>query len=281
MNETQAESPEQPEPAEREPYEGERVPTWTRDFLRVLGVVLVLVLFFTFLIWAVAAGPLGQLEGFLRQIDEFFRQKLGLVPLEDDGFIRQPWALRPPVDIDAYWVGMSAGLMVLGFPFLFVENKRMDNGFRRTGLVPLTILSVLFGGVIATAVMVTWPLILGDKAIPGTVFGDLGKDPAGFLLVLFFIIGGMSWCLSVGMPMIIGGWKFVLWLGLPFLGTLFCFTFAGSHLFENPTSRPTIIIWVVAAVSGMAVLTVVALLRNIIDKPSQSMSDAQRVEAQS
>ena len=274
MNETEPETPELPEPAEREP-----VPTWTRDFLRVLGVVLVVVLFFTFLIWAAKAGPIGQIEQFLRHADDFVRQKVGLVPHQDDGLLRQPWTPRASIEIDAYWAGMSAGLMVLGFPFLFVENKRMDNGFRRTGLVPLIILSVLLGGVIATAVMLTWPIILGDEAIPGTVSGDLSGDPASFFLVLFFIIGGMAWCLSVAMPMIIGGFKFVLWLALPYLGALFFFTFAGSHLFENPATGPAIMFWAAVAVSGTAVLTVLALLRNVIDQPSKPTSDVPRAEA--
>lgn len=244
MSETQPETPEPPEPSEPEP-----TPTWMRDFRRVLVVMVFGVLFFTFIVWAAT-----------------------------EGLIREKGTLDTPLAGDPLWAGICAGAVVFMFPLLFFEHERSDDGFRRDGLVPLIILSVLCGAVITTAVMMTWPSVLGDEAIAGTVSGDLGGDPTSVLLVLFFIIGGMSWCMNVWMPMIIGGFKVALWLILPYLGIAFFFLLMGPKIFENPASWSAIITWAAVALSGLAVLTVLAALRNVIDKPISEMTEAERAE---
>ncbi len=228
----------------------EPVPTWARDFLRILGVCLFGAVFFTLCVW-----------------------------LASKGLLREKGSLDDTVEADPIWAGICAGMIVFMFPFLFVEFKRIDLGFRRTGLIPLVVLGVLCGGMIVTAVMMTWPFFLDDQAIPGTVSGELASDPASILLLLFFTIGGMSWCLSVVMLMVIGGFKFALWLLVPYLGTMFIFPFAAMHIFENPATGPSTIIWAAVALSGLAVLTVLAMLRNVIDWTQPSVSAAERAES--
>ena len=235
---------ENPEPPETEP-----VPTWSRDLRRVLGISLVGVLFVSLWVWLASTGLM----------------------LEK--------GTRDTLEADAVWAGICAGLLVFMFPFLFFETKRVDNGFRRHGLVPLVLLSVIGGGVIITVVMMIWPVFLGDRALPGTVAAELGGDPASILLVLFFVVAGMAWCLALLLPMMVGGYKVALALLLPYLGAIFLFPFAGVKIFENPPAPVSTVIWAGLALAGLAVLTILAGLRNVIDRPKPQTTEAERAEA--
>lgn len=226
-------------------HEMEPVPTWTRDFLRVVGIAFFGALFFTFLIWLASTGLM------LQQNFEV-------------------------IEADAVWMGVCAGGMAFLFPFLFMEYKRSDDGFRRDGLIPLILLSVVASAVIVTLVALVWPFFLGERAVPGTVAAELNTDPASFFLILLFFIGGMAWSTSMMMPMMIGGYKVALWLLLPYLGFVFLILFAGVRVFDNQPSLLTTMIWVAVALSGLAVLTVLAMLRNVIDKPKVQMTAAER-----
>ena len=166
-------------------------------------------------------------------------------------------------------------MTVFFFPFLFTEYQRDDRGFRRKSLIPLALLSVVIGGMIVTAVMMTWPFILGDNAIPGTVSGDLASDPASIVLFLFFVISGMSWCLSIVMPMMLGGFTYTMWMLVPYLGSVFFFTFGGKKVFESPPSGGSTMFWAAMALAGLAVLTAVAALRTVIDKTKPPMTKAE------
>ena len=237
-------------PEKSEPPETEPVPTWSRDLRRVLGISLFGALFMSLFVWLASTG--------------LMREKGSLDTLE----------------ADAVWAGICAGVLVFMFPFLFFETKRVDNGFRRHGLPPLVLLSVGGGGVIVTVVMMVWPLFLGDRALPGTVAAELGGDPASVLLVLFFVIAGMAWCLALLLPMMVGGYKVALPLLLPYLGTIFVFPLFGVKIFENPPTPVSTVIWAGAALAGLAVLTILAGLRNIIDRPKPQMTEAERAEVQ-
>ncbi|MGO1909868.1 MAG: hypothetical protein ACTH1C_13260, partial [Brevibacterium linens] len=194
-------------------HEVEPVPTWTRDFLRVLGISFFGALFFTFLIWLASTGLM----------------------------LQQNFQV---IEADAVWMGVCAGGMAFLFPFLFTEYKRSDDGFRRDGLIPLILLSVVASAVIVTLVALVWPFFLGERAVPGTVAAELNTDPASCFLILLFFIGGMAWSTSMMMPMMIGGYKVALWLLLPYLGFVFLILFAGVRVFDNPPSLLTTMIWV-------------------------------------
>ncbi len=244
MSDSHPEAPELPEPSPPEP-----TPTWMRDLRRVAFISLFGVLFVTALIWFASTGLM----------------------------LNKTWS--DTIDADATWAGICAGLLVFLFPFLFYEKDRRDNGFRHSGLVPLVIVGVISGAVIITLVMMTWPFFLGERAVPGTVAAELGGDPASVLLVLLFTIGGMAWCLSIVMTMILGGFKWAMLMLAPYLGSIFIFSFAGVKVFENPPGLGSIVIWVAVALSGLAVLTVLAMLRNVIDKSTPQMSAAEREAA--
>lgn len=225
--------------------EEEPVPTWTRDFLRVLGFTLFGALFFTFLIWFASTGLM---------VGNNFEI----------------------IEADAMWMGICAAGLAFLFSFLFMEHKRPDDGFRREGLLPLILLSVVASAVIVSLVALVWPFFLGVRAVPGTVAAELNADPASFFLVLLFFIGGMAWSTGMMLPMMIGGYKVALWLLLPYLGFVFLIFFAGVEVFDNPPSLLATMIWVVVALIGLAVLTVLAALRNVIDKPKLQMTAAER-----
>ena len=226
----------------------EPVPTWIRDFLRVLGIALFGALFFTFLIWFASTGLMRQ-QNF------------------------------EVVEADGVWAGICAGVLAFYFPFLFMEHKRPDSGFRREGLVLLILLSVVTSAVIDVLVALVWPFFLGERAVPGTVAAELNADPASFFLVLLFFIGGTAWSVCIVMPMMIGGYKVALWLLLPYLGFAFLICFAGVRVFDNPPSLLTTMIWVAVTLTGLAVLTVLAMLRNVIEKSTPQMTAAEREAA--
>src|SRR5699024_11213470 len=233
--------PENPEPPETEP-----VPTWSRDLRRVLGISLVGALFMSLFVWLASTGLM----------------------LEK--------GTRDTLEADAVWAGICTGVLVIMFPFLFFETKRVDNGFRRHGLPPLVLLGVIGGGVIVTVVMMVWPLFLGDRALPGTVAAELGGDPASILLVLFFVTAGMAWCLALLLPMMVGGYKVALALLLPYLGAIFVFPLSGVKILENPPPPVSTVIWAGVALAGLAVLAILAGLRNIKRRTTPMMCDARQ-----
>lgn len=226
----------------------EPVPTWARDYLRVIGISVFAVLFLTLLIGLAGTGLL--------------RKNIATDPVAADGL----------------WAGICAGLLVLLFPFLFFEQARRDSGFRRSGLVPLLLLGILTVSVIGVLAMMTWPFILGDRAMPGTVAAELTTDPAGIFLVLLFLLAATAWNTCLVMNMIIFGWKGALVLILPFLGMVFLIEFAGINIFENPPSTTGILLWGALALVGIVVLGVFGALRNVIDRPPQQATEAERAE---
>lgn len=241
--------PGPPPPGPLPLFEAKPVPTWTRDFLRVLGIALFGALFFTFLIWLIS---------------------MGLVYYPN---------MTDKMEADGLCAGIFAGLMAFYFPFLFMEHKRLDMGFRREGLVPLIVLSVVASAVIDVLVALVWPFFVGELAVPGTVAVELNSDPASFFLTLLFFIGGTAWSVCMMMPMMIGGYKVALWLLLPYLGFVALICFAGVRVFDNPPSLLATMIWVAVTLSGLAALTVLAMLRNVIDKPKPQMTAAEREAA--
>src|SRR5699024_4111817 len=153
---------------------------------------------------------------------------------------------------------ICTGVLVIMFPFLFFETKRVDNGFRRRGRAPLVLHGVIGGGVISTVVMMSWRGSLGDAPLSDTVTAALGPDPASIILVLFFVPAGMAWCLALLLPMMVGGYKVALALLLPYLGTIFVFPFAGVKIFGNPPTPVSTVMWAGLALAGLAVLTILA-----------------------
>ena len=245
-DEIMSETPPGPPPPGPLPLHEEKpVPTWTRDFVRALGVSLFGALFFTFFIWLASTG--------LMVSNNF-----------------------DIIEADAMWMGICAAGLAFFFPFLFMEHKRPDDGFRREGLIPLILLGVVASAVIVSLVALVWPFFLGVRAVPGTVAAELNADPASFFLVLLFFIGGMAWSTCMMMPMMIGGYKVALWLLLPYLGFAFLIFFAGVQVFENPPSLLVTMIWVAVALFGLAVLTALAAMRNVIDKPKPQMTASER-----
>src|SRR5699024_5366472 len=77
----------------------------------------------------------------------------------------------------------------------------------------------------------------------------------------------------------VGGYKVALALLLPYLGTIFVFPFAGVKIFGNPPTPVSTVMWAGLALAGLAVLTILAGLRNVIDRPKPQMTEAERAEA--
>src|SRR5699024_7208656 len=117
----------------------------------------------------------------------------------------------------------------------------------------------------------------GRQRVPAPRARPAGGDPAS-ILGLFFVIAGMAWCLAL-LPMLVGGYKVALALLLPYLGTIFVFPFAGVKIFENPPTPVSTVIWAGLALAGLAVLTILAGLRNVIDRPKPQMTEAEGAEA--
>src|SRR5699024_7824355 len=55
--------------------------------------------------------------------------------------------------------------------------------------------------------------------------------------------------------------------------------FAGVKIFGNPPTPVSTVMWAGLALAGLAVLTILAGLRNVIDRPKPQMTEAERAEA--
>src|SRR5699024_10127970 len=78
---------------------------------------------------------------------------------------------------------------------------------------------------------------------------------------------GRAWCRAWLRPFMVGGYKVALALLLPYLGTIFVFPFAGVKIFGTPPTPVSTVMWAGLALAGLAVLTILAGLRNVIDRP--------------
>lgn len=227
--------------------EHESVPSWRRDFGRIIGVTVIAVVIMTILVGLSSAGLL----------------------------YGKRWE---KVEADGVWAGIAATLPTLIFPFMFMELSRPDHGFRRKGLIPLLLLGIPAASVLETLTVMTWPFILGDGPYPGSVAAEMTTDPMSIVLVFVFLIAATAWFTTVVMPMAICGYKVALMLLLPFLGAIFLFMIAGVRIFDGSPSVASIIIWSAVALGGLAVLSLVAALRRVFDRSGQVMTEAERVE---
>lgn len=94
-------------------------------------------------------------------------------------------------------VGLFAAIMtaVFGwmFPFLMVEHKRDDSGFRHEGLLPLVLVSALLGTVILTVSSVLWPWIGTLHPESGQLSELVGHHPVGlFYTAATYFTAAMS-----------------------------------------------------------------------------------------
>ncbi|WP_344337119.1 hypothetical protein [Brevibacterium salitolerans] len=234
-------SPDVPGRKQTKPRGQDPVPSWGRDLRRLLLLALVGAL--------VATVLLGL-------------ARLGL--LRDNS--------HEPVEGGPVWAGICAVFPALMFGFLVLDTDRPDLGFRSRGLASLMLLGTVAASLIHTALMMTWPLILGARAVPGTNAAELSSNFASILVVLVFVLAATAWfavtilmMLTVTPRAIVAGafWGVIL-AGLPvlaFLGEIFLFMLMGVRLFESPPTLTGLAVWSAAAVAGLGVLALVSALR--------------------
>ena len=224
--------------------------SWGQDLRRILSITAGIALFATILIGLAAAGILES------------------KPRYEDN----------PVDADATWAGIVAMVGCLLFPVQLFRKDRRDLGFRREGLVPLLLVGILGGGLVQVLFMMTWPFLLGDNAVPGTVAAELTTDPASIGLLFLLLVAAASWFTAIVLGMVFGakavivmggGLKTMMVFGLLgavlFIGALFLFMFASVDVFDSPPSADRFVVWGLAAVAGLAALVSTGLLRGLAD----------------
>lgn len=148
--------------------------------------------------------------------------------------------------------------------------------FGRKGLIPLLLFGTIAACALEIVVMMTWPFMLGDRAVPGTVAAELTTDPLSVVLVYLFLVAATAWFTAIVLSMVTGGAKAVLIVVLPLLGAVFLFMFQGVSIFETAPSITRIIVFSAVALAGLGALTIVSALRNVMDRPTKMMSHAER-----
>ncbi len=161
---------------------------------------------------------------------------------------------------DAVLAGILAAMPGLVFPFLQFASGRADRGFRTHRLVPLMWFSLGAGALVQTLSILVWPLILGDRAVPGTVLGELPGGTA-VLTVFAFVLASMAWFTALVMVMILWAPVGALIALLPFLGAIVLFGFAGAGVFGAAPAGAQAGLWGAAAAAGLAAVTLVSALR--------------------
>lgn len=230
-------------------YSGDKkpVPTWGRDFRRVVVYGLFMVIFVTVL---VGLSALGLMVG-----KQFER-----------------------IEPSPMLAGICAGLTPFMFPFLLYSIKREDKGYRRQGLVPLLVLGVPTAVAVGVLVMMAWPRILGDHAGVGIVAADLTTDPLSILLVFTFLTAATAFFTAVVIIMLSGKTSTGFIMAVPLVGGVFFFMFTSKKIFENAPSGKAVIIWAGTALACLAVLAIMAALRNSMDPPRREPTEQEKVQ---
>ncbi len=165
-----------------------------------------------------------------------------------------------PVDAESMQPGIFAAVPALAWPFFQLSTRRQDRGFRTQGLPGLMVFTILVGSVIHLLGMLSWPVILAHRAVPGTVAAELHRDPAAMLLVLVFLTAGMSWFSAIAQVMIFWPLSAGLIALLPFLAGIFLIPFGGLRTFESVAAPVSLLLWGLLAVTGLMAVCVVSHL---------------------
>ncbi|MFW6774930.1 hypothetical protein ACOACO_11630 [Nocardioides sp. CPCC 205120] len=163
-----------------------------------------------------------------------------------------------PIDPETIQPGIFAAAPVLAWPFLQLSTERRDRGFRAAGLPGLMVCTISAGAVIHLLGMLLWPMIMGDRAAPGTVAAELHRNPTAMLLTLAFLLAGMSWFTTIAQAMIFWPLSAGLIALVPFLAGIFVIPFAGLAVFQGVAATGTLALWGLLALSGMVAVWVVS-----------------------
>ncbi|WP_210603702.1 hypothetical protein [Brevibacterium oceani] len=230
------------------PRPEEPIPSWSYDFWRVFGLKAFAVVFFSL-----------------------------TVLLSHFGLLRKN-VFSDPIEADALWLGICVGLIAVLYPFLLMNTSSADFGYRRQGLVRLLVFGIPLAAVMEVLIMMTWPFMLGDRAVPGTVAADLAADPSSMVLVFLYIIGSTTWMLVVIMGLAFAPiWLKIVLLPV-YIGAIFAVEFLGIRIFENSASGGLIIVWAAVAVCGLAAVGAFAALRSVLDPAPRQMTEGERME---
>lgn len=168
-----------------------------------------------------------------------------------------------PVVADATFAGFLMGLPALLFLFSLVDVKRDDHGLRREGLVSLVLLAIPTSALIELLVAFTWTFIMGDQAAEGTVAAELPTDAQAMTLVFCFLVAGMAWISSLALALVTWiGWVSIVTV-VAFLGGIGGLMFGGAVIFDSPPSLIGLLICLVLALTGLAVLAALAAFRPV------------------
>lgn len=214
--------------APRPPGVEHDVPTWPRDFGRLVLYSLAITIVFTILVALAKAGVLRD-----QQLD---------VVSATSGF-----------------AGILLGVAGFLWPIMIFEQKRSDSGFRVRGLVPLMVVGTVLNTTIQALGLMAWPFILGPAARAGSMAAGLAHDPLALVTAFLFALASASWFSATFLFMIGWGPRGALIVLLPLLAQLGLFPGAGYYLFEAAPSLASLGIWALAAAAGLAALALAAL----------------------
>jgi hypothetical protein len=177
------------------------------------------------------------------------------------------------------WTSIVAMLMPFMFPFLILEMKRPDLGFR-LGTIPFLPQAALLATVVQWIGMLVWPWLVGRDLGIFTVLATLGSDPISFVSAAACIATATNLFLLLTTAMVTCfmtmRWVVGLIILVPWLTALLGFGYLNVKTFNEPPSTVVCLTWVAAAVVSFVLLIGVDLLRNVLHRRAQRTESARR-----
>lgn len=148
------------------------------------------------------------------------------------------------------WAGLTPMLCALLWPVFTMSMHRPDHGFRRSGLVRLTMAAMPVFLLMQVLSILLWPWLIGPDLQEGTVLAGLSSDPLSFLIGA--VLSGALTALFTALMMVFaaGGVVAALVSLLPFLGAIVGLGFYSAHTLTNPAATVDLLVWSVLAVGS-------------------------------
>lgn len=186
--------------------------------------------------------------------------------------IASTWGLRGQtyemIQVEPALFAVVAMVICLLWAFLMIMG-RPDLHYLDGGPPALVVLTVPVATVLSLPLTALWPPLLEDGAPPDVVASTIAGDPRSLILVASYLCAAYAWFAVVVVGFTGDNWKSNLAWGLALVPLLPAALFGALHVFTNPPSALSFVVWWVLAVSGLVVLAVCVTFRARRETPAR------------